>query len=535
MKDKKQAPASNSAYLSASNVAEPTSVKAPPGYYKLVIKLLKPIYRLVLWHRHNKAKKNNLPVADYKQEIKARFGGQYPDPPVVTAIDETETTAHHSAFKGASIWCHAVSLGETNTIAPMLKVMLQQGAKLWVTNTTQTGFARTQALFAEAITNQQMVHTFVPVDDQAVINKFIAQAKPDLAMFVETELWANILAVLKKSGIPSVLVNARLSQKSYENYAKYQAVTASMMHNLTMIIAQDADSAIRFRRLGTEVVKIRRADSLKWSTGSSQPQLSYDQSDLKALQAKFCKDPKAIDRPIWVAGSTHEGEEKAVIEAHKQLISQSQLASALLILVPRHPERFEAVADLLQQQGVVYRRRSEQQLIEADTEVYLADTMGELTACYQLSDVALVGGSLVNIGGHNPIEAASFAKPVIMGPYTQSCHEVVAALHQVGALKVVAATQKPANKKQLATDNLPKSNLVDTLAQWLSHPEEANHAGKQGQLLVEEKSDAMQKQLAMIENLIIAHQSTTADSYLKETEVDMDHFEVRKRDETEPK
>lgn len=556
MSDKKDSQASNSAYPSALNVVSTntvtdTKVVSPPWYYSLVIKLLKPVYRLVLWRRYQKAKKNEQPVADYQQEIDARYGRHYPDAPALTYQPKSQSNLNSEAvadkslpdsvFKGANIWCHAVSLGETNTIAPMLKVMLQQGARLWITNTTQTGFARTEALFAEHIASQQVVHTFVPIDDKSVIKKFIEKAKPDLAMFVETELWANILAVLKQAGIPSVLVNARLSQKSYENYAKYESVTKSMMHNISMIIAQDADSAKRFRRFGTEVVKIRRADSLKWSTGpansASKPNRQDTAKRQVELQQQFSNQAEALNRPIWVAGSTHEGEEKAVIEAHKQLMAQSRLANALLIIVPRHPERFDAVAELLEQSDVVYHRRSQQQLIESDTQIYLADTMGELTSCYELCDVALVGGSLINIGGHNPIEAASLAKPIIMGPYTQSCHEVVAALNEAGALTVVEAIQqgskKSKNKHSHASDTLVKANLTQSVSHWLSHPEVAKQAGEQGQKLVNSKSDAMQKQLAMIENLLNTHLHPPAAYDPKQDEVDLDHFKVRKRGEGE--
>ena len=535
MPDNKDANASNSAYTSVSNVAKSTEVVPPPRYYKLVMKLLKPAYRLVLWRRHSKAKKGEIPVANYKQEIDARYGRRYPEPPVTQlALTQSTESDKSTPLNGANIWCHAVSLGETNTIAPMLKVMLQKGARLWVTNTTQTGFARTEQIFAEAIASRQMVHTFVPVDDKAVIKKFVNKAQPDLAMFVETELWANILSVLKEAGIPSVLVNARLSQKSFENYAKYESVSKSMMHNISMIIAQDADSAKRFRRLGTEVAKIRRANSLKWSTGSTQPNNEALIDDDSNLLAKFSAHSDAINRPIWVAGSTHEGEEQAVIDAHKQLIAQSKLANALLILVPRHPERFDAVAELLEQSGLIYRRRSQEQLIESDTQVYLSDTMGELTACYQLAQVALVGGSLVNIGGHNPIEAASLAKPVIMGPYTQSCHEVVAALNEVRALTIVAAVDNSRkNKGSKSAENLANTTLAESIIYWLTHPELAQQAGKKGQDLVNSKSDAMQKQLAMIESLLKTSQLPPPSPDPKEEEVDLDYFKVRKRGEGE--
>lgn len=539
MPDNKDANASNSAYSSVSNIKKPTEAISPPWYYKLAIKLLKPIYRLVLWRRYRQAKKGDIPVADYKQEIDTRYGRDYPQPPVYP-ITSSQSSSTNSPLNGANIWCHAVSLGETNTIASMLKVMLQQGARIWITNTTQTGFARTEQLFAEAIANQQMVHTFVPVDDKAIIEKFVNKAQPNLAMFVETELWANILAVLKQSAVPSVLVNARLSQKSFESYAKYASVSKSMMHNISMIIAQDADSAKRFRRLGADVVKIRRANSLKWSTGAAATTVQSDLTStakIKALQAEFGANSEVFNRPIWVAGSTHEGEEKAVIEAHKQIIAQANLANALLILVPRHPERFDAVAELLDQSALVYQRRSQQQLIEANTQVYLADTMGELTACYQLSDVALVGGSLVNIGGHNPIEAASLAKPIIMGPYTQSCHEVVAALNEVGALKVVnlanSAQKDKASKISGNAGAISNASLLNSVIQWLTYPEQAKQAGQHGQKLVATKSNAMQQQLQMIEGLLTATRMAEKAPDPKEDEVDLDHFKVRKRGEDE--
>ncbi len=205
--------------------------------------------------------------------------------------------------------------------------------------------------------------------------------------------------------------------------------------------------------------------------------------------------------------------------------------------MPRHPERFDAVAELIEQSDLTYQRRSQEQLIEANTQVYLADTMGELTSCYQLSDVALVGGSLVNIGGHNPIEAASLAKPIIMGPYTQSCHEVVAALNDVGALKVVNAVDGDRNNKaSKGADNThvtPNATLADSVAEWLTYPEQAKLAGQKGQQLVTTKSNAMQQQLAMIESLLKANQMTNKEVDPRDEEVDLDHFKVRRRGEDE--
>ncbi|PNK61630.1 3-deoxy-D-manno-octulosonic acid transferase [Psychrobacter sp. FDAARGOS_221] len=533
-----------------SNSLDASKTYPVPWYYQLAIKLLKPVYQFILWRRHQKAKKTGLPIADYNIETDARFGKQYPPAPTLAASHPQSAT--DTVFSGRTIWCHAVSLGETNTIAPMLKQMLAQGAKIWLTNTTQTGYARTQTLFAEALASGQMVHSFVPVDDATVIKRFVAHAKPDLVMFVETELWANILAVLHESDIPSVLVNARLSQKSFDSYAKFSKVSQGMMHNISMIIAQDVDSAKRFRKLGTPVPKIRRADSLKWSTSpidlSSESVGHLQAEQLQQLQAKFAAPetnggPDLSDvagtlqsRPIWVAGSTHEGEETQVLQAHKQLLQQPGLEKALLILVPRHPERFDAVAEMIEQSGLTFNRRSQQQLIAADTQVYLADTMGELIDCYQLADVAFIGGSLVNIGGHNPIEAACFAKPVIMGTHTQSCHEVVAELSAAGALQVVASDDAAnaknsgkASKQEHGQSIQPEVSLYQALRLWLGEPHLAEQAGEKGQQLVAQKSDAMQRQLAMIEKLLADHYSKQPVDNEQLNDIDFDHFEVRQR------
>lgn len=517
-------------YALLSDVTETSNALTPPWYYKLIIKLLKPIYRVALWRRHAKAKKQDTPVADYKYEIDTRFGREYPEAPVLSADKQSESD---SIFYNTTIWCHAVSLGETNTIAPMLKVMLEQGAKIWMTNTTQTGFARTETVFADAIASKQMVHTFVPVDDGAVVERFVKHVSPDLAMFVETELWANILTELNRSGVPSVLVNARLSEKSFENYAKYEGVSSSLMQNITMIIAQDADSAKRFRRLGTPASKIRCVDSLKWSTGAAQnsddqPLASPEVAEhLKTQQQSFAESTSALQRPIWVAGSTHQGEETLALNAHKQLLVLASLKNTLLILVPRHPERFDAVAEMIEAAGFTYHRRSLDEKITADTQVYLADTMGELKPCYDLADVAFVGGSLVNIGGHNPVEAASLAKPIVMGEYTQSCHEVVEALIDAGALQVVAAGQSKRKKKN---ESEQQANFTAILQHWLTHTEEAAEAGKQGQALVNEKSGAMQSQLDMVEALLMDTKMPKPKPSHREYDIGLDAFKARARD-----
>ena len=518
-------PSSDNSLPSFDKSTQPIQSRAvykPPVYYQMTIGLLKPLYRLQVWRRSHKRD-------NYQQEVEQRFGKRYPAPPVPNANIQGKTVDSQSAAKTENnannqngngkkvIWCHAVSLGETNTVAPLLDALLAKGYQIWLTNTTQTGYARGASRFADDIAQGRLSHSYVPVDSPAVIETFLAHVQPVAAMFVETELWANILTKLSEHRIPSILVNGRLSASSFKSYQKIGAVSASMMKNLSLIIAQDNESAKRFRQLGAHSAQIRVAGSLKWVINT--PKLNNDNVNDDVKKAKIANDDADLviaGRPVWVAASTHSGEEATVLSWQQKILSNPLLANTLLIIVPRHPERFDEVAELIEKSGLVMARRSDGGAIGANTQVYLADSMGELMHWYALADVALVGGSLVDIGGHNPVEPASVATPVLMGAYTQSCQSVVDKLASVGALyqpnnafysaiDTDKQLSQPPFQPKIET-NQPSSNddslLYQQLQFWLSHLPLAKQAGQAGAEMTQRQQAVLNRQLSMIEDVM---------------------------------
>ena len=326
-------------------------------------------------------------------------------------------------------------------------------------------------------------HSFVPVDNLAVVQRFISHVRPVMVIFIETELWATMLHELNQQGIPSVMVNARLTQKSYEGYARFSKLSRSMMMNLSTIIAQDEESAKRFRQLGASDDKVVVTDSLKWSSFGQFD----DKHDKLASEANTWQltDHQGRRRSIWIAASTHEGEERLALQVHQKLMAIDALA--LLILVPRHPERFDEVARLCDEMGFNTKRRSNNDIIHYDTQVYLADSMGELLGWYQVADVALVAGSFVDKGGHNPIEPASLGKPLVMGRFTKNCEILVQELSSVGAL--------------LQMDD-SVDDIAKAISEWLFDKGLAVKAGEAGRDLVMDKQHAADKQTQVLLDIL---------------------------------
>ncbi|MCQ4240382.1 lipid IV(A) 3-deoxy-D-manno-octulosonic acid transferase [Stutzerimonas stutzeri] len=324
-------------------------------------------------------------------------------------------------LKPGGIWVHAVSVGESIAAAPMIRELMARYPELPITITcmTPTGSERIQALFDDSVQ-----HCYLPYDFPWAASRFLDRAQPKLAVVMETELWPNHIHQCVRRGIPVALANARLSERSARGYARFARLTAPMLAELSLIAVQTEAEAERFRRLGA------RAECVE-VTGSIKFDLTIDPA-LPKKAAELRSQWNAVNRPIWIAASTHAGEDEILLAAHRQLLATHP--DALLILVPRHPERFAAVYELCRKQDFSTVRRSQNEPPEATTQVVLGDTMGELLFLYALADIAFVGGSLVPTGGHNLLEPAALGKPVLTGPHLFNFLDIAAQLRDAGAL-----------------------------------------------------------------------------------------------------
>ncbi|WP_460160281.1 lipid IV(A) 3-deoxy-D-manno-octulosonic acid transferase [Pseudomonas sp. S2_B10] len=324
------------------------------------------------------------------------------------------------------IWVHAVSVGESIAAAPMIRALLERYPTLPITVTcmTPTGSERIQALFAN---EARIQHCYLPYDLPCAAARFLDRVQPRLAVIMETELWPNHIHQCAKRGIPVALANGRLSQRSAKGYGRFSKLTAPMLAEMSLLAVQTAAEAQRFRDLGARPETVEVTGSIKFDL-TIDPQLLQRAAELRSRW-------QAQDRPVWIAASTHEGEDEVVLDAHRRLLGSHP--DALLILVPRHPERFNSVFDLCQREGFATVRRSTGANVDAQTSVLLGDTMGELLFLYALADSAFVGGSLVPNGGHNLLEPAALAKPVLSGPHLFNFLDIAAQLREAGALAEV--------------------------------------------------------------------------------------------------
>lgn len=368
----------------------------------------------------------------------------------------------------AAVWVHAVSVGEVQAAQPLLRHLLTREPPLsvLVTTSTPTGAARLQELFAGRVQ-----HAYTPIDLPPVMERFLRRVQPRLVLVMETEIWPNLLAACARRAIPVILANARLSPRSARGYARVRSFAACTMNRFALIAAQHEADAARFRALGVIPARVQVTGSIKFDV-----QLPASLLD----RAEVMRREWGCSRPVWVAASTHEGEDELLLAVHAQV--RAALPTALLVLVPRHPERFERVAALVARHGLALARRSRGEA-GATCDLYLGDTMGELPMLLAAADVAFIGGSLVPVGGHNPLEAAALGVPVAMGPYHFNFAEITRRLVAGEGACLVA----------------DGNALAQVLVGWLADAAERTRVGENGRRFVAANRGALERLIALVE------------------------------------
>lgn len=372
---------------------------------------------------------------------------------------------------GPRIWLHCASVGEVRAARPLIEGLLARYPhhSLLLTTMTATGAQQVQTLIGEQTAPDQvrLAHCFLPLDFPGAAKRFITRVQPTLAILFETELWPNLLHACHQQAVPVAVVNGRLSPRAFASYQRLRSLMASALANVTWLAAKSTQDAERFQALGCHAAVTHVVGSLKFEVPSQEKALEESKYLLQVWGA----------RPVWVAGSTRDGEEALLLEAHRQLLKR--FPTALLVLVPRHPQRFDEVAKLCSQGGWALSRRSQQQAVTPQTQVYLGDTLGELATLYAAGHVAYVGGSLVPLGGHNVLEPAALGKPVLCGPSLDNFSDVAEPLLAVGALSVVETPDA----------------LADALAERLTTPSFALQVGQAGQEVIEAHRGALARTL----------------------------------------
>jgi 3-deoxy-D-manno-octulosonic-acid transferase len=367
------------------------------------------------------------------------------------------------------LWLHAVSLGEVVAASPLIDALLADypDHALLVTTTTPTGSAEVRRRFGERVE-----HRYLPVDLPHLSGRLVRRINPHMLMVMETELWPNLYSACRREGVPVMLVNARLSGRSLRRYRRIRPLVAQALRSVTALAARSEEDARRFLVLGADAARLRVTGNLKYDLPAP------------ANEARLSASVTGEDRPVWIAASTHDGEDEQVLAAHAAL--RKHMPDALLILVPRHPERFDAVARLCGKSGFAVARRSRDETPDAGTAVWLGDTMGELPDLFPLARVAFMGGSLVPTGGHNPLEAAVHHVPVLTGPHVFNFREVFDGLLEAGGARVVDDAHA----------------LADALMVWLDDREECRRRGKAAAGVVEANRGALDRVVTWVGEIV---------------------------------
>lgn len=342
-------------------------------------------------------------------------------------------------MSGPVIWVHAVSVGETIAAGPLVRRLLARnlGATILMTAMTDTGLAQARKMFGDKV-----AYAYAPYDTPGGIRRFLERINPRILVIMETEIWPNMIRQCRRRRVPVFLINARLSERSAVGYERVKGLAAPIMKSITWVAAQAERDAERFRRIGVAASHVEVTGSVKFDVDIPE--------DVRGA-ARALRNELG-ERSVWIAGSTHSGEDPQLLLAHQQILSAHP--GALLMIVPRHPERFDSVAELVVKEGFTLARRSLDQA-PGDAQVYLADTMGELMTLYGASDIAFVGGSLIERGGHNPLEPAAWGIPVFSGPHVFNFETIYERLLTDGGVQMVSGADELADRvgRLMASDD----------------------------------------------------------------------------------
>jgi len=393
-----------------SRMAQQNAVQQTPFWYNFLLICLKPLYR---WKIKQRAESDAL----FQQECLERFGPFQPPKNLNT------------------IWFHVVSVGETNAAQPLIEHYLKLGQPVLVTNTTKTGQARAKSLFSQKYPALFQA-VYLPVDQKPLLKQFFELYQPKLLALVETEIWPNLIAQAKQQQIPCILLNARLSAKSAKGYGKVRRLTQPMLQQLTWLLAQDIATQQRYMDLGLDQAKSQVVGNIKFDITAPQ---SYVE---KAEQLK--QDWQLADRQVITLASTHSPEEENLLRKLQPHLNSNP--NLLCIVVPRHPERFDEVYKICQSLNLNTQRRSLKQPIQTDTQVFLADSMGEMWLWYALSQACYVGGSLNEPGGgHNILEPLALSVATVLGKNYFNFQSIVDEFVAAEAVYVVEDAEQAVN------------------------------------------------------------------------------------------
>jgi 3-deoxy-D-manno-octulosonic-acid transferase len=415
--------------------------------YAILTYLLSPVYALYWFFR-------GLSGHAYLDRFGQRFGFGYPQ------------------LESGCIWIHAVSVGEVQAAVPLVRALASRfpDKALMVTTVTPTGAERARAVFGDSVS-----HSYIPFETPHAVINFFNATRPHLALIMETEIWPNLYYTCGKRRIPLILVSARISLKSVRRYRWLLPLFSETLSYGIVIAAQTQTDADRFISLGAGAQRTSVTGNIKFDIQLPQ--------DIAGTGEQF-RQQYFGDRPVWIAASTHDKEEERILKAHQQI--RESLPNALLVLVPRHPERFAGVASLLKRRQMKFVSRTSGDTCDADTEVFLGDTMGEVPMLYAASDIAFVGGTLVPIGGHNLLEPAALGRPIITGPHLFNQLDIADMFAELGASVVV--------------DNY--RDLARTVVELTQETGRAGEMGSKGRAIVAANRGSLQRLLVLLEPLI---------------------------------